>query len=133
MKAVVALAVLVLAGLMAYVRLAPDDPARWHVPVPQGGAGGALSLLTTPDPAAMLGRVAELASAEPRTIRLAGSVEEGRITWVVRSRIWGFPDYVTAEVAAEGLRLWSRQRYGSRDAGVNAARLKDWVDRLTAG
>jgi uncharacterized protein (DUF1499 family) len=72
--------------------------------------------------------------AAPRTRRLAGSVTEGRITWVQRSRLMAFPDHITAEVAAapEGTRLdvVSRQRYGSGELGVNAARLRDWLARL---
>ena len=46
----------------------------------------------------------------------------------------GFPDYITAEVAptAEGTRLdiFSRQRFGSSDMGVNAARLRNWLSQL---
>lgn len=128
---------LMVLGAAAWVRLAPDDPARWHVPVPQGAAKGAHTHLASPAPAEMLARLAAVAEATPRTRRLAGSVDEGRITWVVRSALWGFPDYVTAETVdaggVQGVNVWSRQRYGSGDAGVNARRLRDWVDRLTGG
>ena len=39
-----------------------------------------------------------VAMAWPRTERLAGGPEEGRITWVTRSALVGFPDYTTAAV-----------------------------------
>lgn len=66
----------------------------------------------------------------PRTLRLAGSVAEGRITWETRSLFWGFPDYATAEVRPDGLYNYARLRFGSSDFGVNAARLQDWLSRL---
>lgn len=131
--ALAALILLAVAGLMAYIRFAPDDPARWHVVVPQGGAGGAQTYLMSAAPADMLARLALLVAETPRATVVAGSVQEGRITWVVRSAFWGFPDYVTAEIWQDGVIVWSRQRYGSNDWGVNALRLKDWVERLTAG
>lgn len=134
---------LIAAGLMAYVRLAPDDPARWHVAVralsgEENAAGpglhevprGAVGFVPAADPGGVLAHLADIASASPRTKRLAGSLAEGRITWIVRSRLMGFPDYVTAETTAKGVRLWSRQRYGDRDAGVNLLRLTDWLGRL---
>lgn len=122
--------ILTVAGLMAYVRLAPDEVARWHVAVPAEVDGGALVEVSSLQPTAALARLAAVATAQPRSRLLAGSVAEGRITWVVRSLIWGFPDYVTAEVTAEGLRIWSRQRYGRGDYGVNAARLRRWLAAL---
>ena len=84
---------------------------------------------------AALTRLDEIALATPRTTRLAGSPEEGRITWVTRSALWGFPDYTTAQamthdVATSGVTLFARSRFGREDLGVNAARLRDWLSRL---
>ncbi|MFN6924093.1 MAG: DUF1499 domain-containing protein [Tabrizicola sp.] len=134
-----------LAGVVAlalYVRLAPSDPARWHVTPGAGGPWGEIvagdnsaSARLGPDvgpPGDLLARLDAIALATPRTTRLAGSVESGRITWVTRSRIWGFPDYTTAEARADGLYLLARSRFGQRDLGVNAARLTDWLARLQA-
>ena len=129
-----------LVGFAAYVRLVPSDPARWHVaPVAEGPwgevvAGEGWATLRLPpergDPAALLARLDAVALARPRTIRLAGSVEEGRITWVTRSALWGFPDYTTAEARADGLHVQARLRFGRGDMGVNAERLRDWLSRL---
>jgi uncharacterized protein (DUF1499 family) len=136
---------ILMAGGMAYVRLASDDPARWHVPVaPAGGecvvqaANAARARLHLPGvgPAEVLARLDGIALATPRTLRLAGGPAEGRVTWVTRSRLFGFPDYTTAEARADGadtvLTLHARARYGRGDMGVNAARLKDWIARLGA-
>jgi uncharacterized protein (DUF1499 family) len=130
-----------LVGFAVYVRLAPSDPARWHVaPVAEGAVGEVVvaglnraTLHLGPEagaPADLLARLDAVALATPRTIRLAGSVEEGRITWVTRSALWGFPDYASAEVRADGLHIDARSRFGQGDMGVNAARLRDWRDRL---
>jgi uncharacterized protein (DUF1499 family) len=124
-----------------YVRLAPSDPGRWHVAPVAGGPAGEVvvaglnsaTLRLGPEagaPADLLARLDAVALAAPRTTWLAGSVEEGRITWVTRSALWGFPDYTTAEVLPDGLGIAARSRFGSSDLGVNAARLRDWQGRL---
>ena len=134
-----------LAGVVAvglYIRLAPSDPARWHVKAGVDGPWGEIVAgdnsatvrlgLGAGPPGDLLARLDAIALATPRTTRLAGSVESGRITWVTRSLIWGFPDYTTAEARADGLYLLARSRFGQRDLGVNAARLADWLARLQA-
>lgn len=129
-------------GFAAYVRFAPSDPARWHqdpaeahawevgaswgevAPRPEGAA------LRLPPAEGLLARLDAVAMATPHTTRLAGSVEEGRITWVTRSALWGFPDYTTAEQKADGVYLDARLRFGKSDLGVNARRLTVWRDSL---
>jgi hypothetical protein len=132
-------------GAMAYVRLAPTDPADWNASTAiytwdHGGAwdqivpmmaGATLRLSDTKgSPADLLSRLDTIAMATPRTIRLAGSPTDGRITWETRSLIWGFPDYTTAEIRADGLYIFARQRFGIKDFGVNPARLSDWLAQL---
>jgi hypothetical protein len=143
MRLVSVAALLVGAALLSFaalVRLAPSDPARWHVaPLADGPwdevkpATGAATLrlsLGRGAPADLLARLDAVAMATPRTLRLAGSVAEGRITWITRSALWGFPDYTTAEAREDGLYIHARLRFGSDDMGVNAARLRDWLSRL---
>ena len=138
-----ALGALVLGGA-AYIRLAPSDPAVWHVGVAASGPADCamqaasdsarLSCLIDGAPGDVLARLDTVAVATPRTTRLAGSAEEGRITWVTRTRLWGFPDYTTAEARGEGgqtrLDVFARQRFGNNDWGVNAARLAAWKAAL---
>lgn len=124
----------------AYVRLAPSDIGRWHAsPKAEGpwgevvaGDGWATLRLTDParTPAALLAALDAVAVATPRTVRLAGSPDTGRITWVTRSALWGFPDYTTAEAREDGVYVFARLRFGRSDMGINAARLKDWQARL---
>jgi len=136
-------AVLIGAAVLAFaawVRLAPSNPAVWHVsPMVEGPwddfqtAPGAAMLrlsLAKGAPGDLLARLDAVAMAAPRTKRLAGSVTEGRITWVTRSALWGFPDYTTAEARADGLYIHARLRFGGDDLGVNADRLRDWLSRF---
>lgn len=132
------LLVLIVAGGMVYVRLAPSDPARWHV-APSGATSGGERRSVTLDgtmPQEALARLDAIALATPRTTRLAGSPEEGRITWITRSAVFGFPDYTTAAAHSEGtatvLDLHARQRFGRSDLGVNSARLDAWLGLLTS-
>ncbi|MCB2135535.1 MAG: DUF1499 domain-containing protein [Rhodobacteraceae bacterium] len=155
MRVAFALLLLIVAGGMAYIRLAPSDPARWHVdpgyaiefgglttfppgrdsvvPV-EGGAHAMITLFETSS-AEALSELDAIAVASPRTRRLAGTPEEGRMTWITRSAIFGFPDYTTAEVRPLGpmvnIDIYARLRFGRSDRGVNAARLRDWLEKLT--
>ncbi|HQU69543.1 MAG TPA: DUF1499 domain-containing protein [Albidovulum sp.] len=145
MRLALFLIVLIIAGGMAYIRLAPSDPARWNVdpppyadaiaPGPEGVTTvplGARARLAMPDasPEDLLARLDAIALATPRTTRLAGSPESGRITWITRSLIFGFPDYTTAQVSDAAIDLYARERFGRYDFGVNAARLRDWTGQL---
>lgn len=122
----VILIVVVLAG---YVRLAPSDPARWHRAV-VGDADriseGSVLRLAAVDLAAL----DQVARDWPRTSVLAGSVAEGRVTYLTRSAFWGFPDYTTVETRPNGVAIYARLRFGRRDFGVNGKRVASWLDAL---
>jgi len=125
-------------GLGLWVRLAPVEPSRWHVdptraPDPgQGGYRAGLDLPGTPEE--VLARLDAIALATPRTIRIAGAPDEGRISWQTRSRLWGFPDYTTAQARPrEGgtrLEILARLRFGKGDLGVNRTRVLGWIKAL---
>lgn len=132
------LAVLAL-GLAAYVRLAPSDPARWHVDpagAPDPGtpnfARADLVLPGTPEDVAA--RLAGVAAADGATVLAGGGLHT---TWISRSRLMGYPDFtsVRLEPAEGGVRLiaLARSRFGQSDLGVNRARLDRWLAGLRAG
>ena len=138
---IVVLIVVLVVGFALYVRMAPTDAAAWHIDPAQGvsGAGSAAegqdgSLLFEETPETLLARLDAIAMATPRTERLAGSPEEGRITYITRSALFGFPDYTTvsAEPTDTGakLQIFARLRFGSSDLGVNAERVKSWLSQL---
>ncbi len=131
-------------GVVAYVRLAPSDPAQWHVdpvaaedPGPAGvryvptAEGGPVPVYPVP-PEDLIVTFDAFAMAQPRVTRLAGSTAEGRITYIARTKWWGFPDYMTVEALALGpdrstLAILSRLRFGGSDLGVNRARTDAWL------
>ena len=134
-------------GLFGWIRLAPSDPARWHVdplavvtPVAEGHAllrpegGDAAAPVYALPPGDLLAAFDRVAKAQPRVEVLAGSVASGMITYVARSRLMGFPDYLTVRaLPAEGgstLAIFSRQRFGLKDMGVNQARVAAWLAAL---
>jgi hypothetical protein len=138
-------ALLILAD--AWLRLAPVDVARWHADIGAPGyapPANAAVFCTRPggrdapdltDPAALLAALDTIALATPRTQRLAGSPEDGRITWITRSRLMGYPDFTTAAILggagnARRFCVIARQGFGRYDWGVNAARLGGWMQAL---
>ncbi len=120
--------------LMLYVRLAPTDVAKWHVAppdTPREMAGGVVMVLAGDEN--LLVALAKVAEAADRTHLLAGSIESGLLTYVTRSRIWGFPDYTTLALTNDGqIIVYARLRFGQSDLGVNKARLVDWIGQLKA-
>ncbi len=144
MKFLLWIVLLAVVLLFAYVRLAPVDPGVWHVD-PRSGHKGKGRWLILPDAApvlsrdgesagALLARLDAIARATPRTMVIAGSVAEGRITYETRSQFWGFPDYSTVEaVAVPGgatLAIYARLRFGRGDMGVNRRRVENWLGLL---
>ncbi|MCU0911304.1 MAG: DUF1499 domain-containing protein [Rhodobacteraceae bacterium] len=134
-KVMLAALVLAVAGAALWVRLAPADPADWHRPTAlrdpgdERGAGSfaATRLLGERSGTEVLAALDAAALATPRTRRLAGSPEEGIVTWVTRSALWGFPDYTTAWVQADSFTVYGRLRFGRSDFGVNEARVRAWL------
>jgi hypothetical protein len=143
---IVLVIVVVVGAFAAWVRLAPTDPAAWHVEPataepgpgrfvvkPEGGDIDG-PLLEMP-PREALAALDAVARATPRTRAIAGSVDEGRITYLTRSALWGFPDFTTVEaVPAEGgsrLVIFARLRFGQDDMGVNEARVRGWLAQLS--
>jgi uncharacterized protein (DUF1499 family) len=151
-----AAAVLLAAGTAyAVINFVEDDPARWHVdPATVRLSGKPNEYLaaprgTTADPAdaetrlypesprALLARLDAIARAQPRTRVVAGDPDSLMITYMQRSRVFGFPDYVTVKAVATeggaGLIIWSRARYGRSDFGVNRSRVEAWLAALDRG
>jgi hypothetical protein len=121
-------------GIGLYVRLAPSDPGRWHA-MPEemdnlDMEGGVKRVVDAGE--GDLARLHDIAIATTRTRVLAGSVEEGMITYVTRSRLFGFPDYTTIHLSENRIEIHARLRFGRSDLGVNAARVDAWLAALRA-
>jgi uncharacterized protein (DUF1499 family) len=132
------------AGAAAWVRFAPSDPEAWHVaPLRAADPGRAGYLLTASNadnpvfeagPGDLLAALDGIARATPRTTVLTGSVAEGRITYITRSRFWGVPDFTSVSATevdgGSQLVIFARLRFGRSDLGVNKARVLSWMDQL---
>ena len=119
MKYLVLFVLVLLAGLWLYVRFAPSDPARWPVDpetadAPAGGSFRTRFEMAVP-PEAALSAVQAVALETPRTKVFAGAPHDRRITFVTRSRFWGFPDYTTVAATdhSGGSRLTAAPIWGS--------------------
>lgn len=132
----IGLLLLIIGGVMLYIRLAPSDPARWHVdplsaPDPATPNFARLNLMLTAPPDTVAARLSAHAEAEGGQ-RLAG--DDRHATWLMRTPLMGYPDFVSVRLIPEagGTRIvaLSRSRFGHGDHGVNAARLARWQDAL---
>lgn len=127
--------VVALVGLGLWVRLAPSDPARWHMPIKgdkdKDFKAGALRVIA--GNAARFEALDGIIRGTERTQVLAGSVAEGRVSYVTRSKLWGFPDYTTVELRGDQMAIYGRLRFGRSDLGVNKARISGWLKALAQG
>lgn len=142
MNTALIIVVAALLALLLAIRLAPSDPVTWNVdPLTAADPGHRGVRLVPPDakvyslaPEVLLTAFDRVAMAAPRTKRLAGSVADGQITYVTRTKWLGFPDYLTVRVVAEAdgasLAILSRSRFGGYDYNVNRTRVAAWLATL---
>jgi uncharacterized protein (DUF1499 family) len=137
LKAIGAVLILI-GGAWVWVNFAPINAQTVHRDPAEGADGGASAVVELTLPAtteAALSRLHGVVMHDAKTAMIAGDPSDGRVTYVQRSNLWGFPDIITASAVEDGvgsrLRIWSRSRFGSYDFGVNRARLERWVERIT--
>lgn len=149
-KVLIALVIVGLLGTAIGMRMTTDTAADWHVdPATSERTGRPNDYLVAPagvtkadpDRAAMVHALPAEdllflfdAVARPSSTVLAGSVKDKHITYVQRTAVMGFPDYVTVKaVDVDGgasLIIWSRSRYGYSDMGVNQDRIDAWLAQI---
>lgn len=124
--------ILLVVGGLAWIRLAPSDPAVWHVDpkvtADQDLADGVRRRIPAQD--GTFEALDRIILATPRTEVLEGSVEAGKRTYVTRSQWMGFPDYTTVMQNEDVLELHARLRFGQSDLGVNKTRVDGWLAQL---
>lgn len=150
-----AAALLAIASAYGVINLADDNPARWNLdPAEVVRTGRPNDFLAAPpgatraradidtvvypvSPAMLLERYAAVAMAQPRVRQFDAVPGADVITFIQRSAIIGFPDYISVRaVVVEGgsaLIVYSRSRYGHGDIGVNRARVEAWLALLDRG
>lgn len=137
-----------LLALVAWVRFAKDDPTVWHVdPLTVVKHKNPNQFLLLPDgerrqspvfdmPAADLAETFQkVALGADRVAKLATSEDGLWCTYVQRSNLMRYPDYISVRFIelADGkstLAVYSRSRFGRKDFGVNKARVKAWIGAM---
>lgn len=140
-------------GIRLGMEKSKDDPAVWHVDpltsdnpstpnwhrrVPTDAtvdrhADRDAHPPTFEAPAAELGAAFDaVATADDNVEVLAGSAGDGFVTYVQRSNLFKFPDYVSVRFidlpdGGSTLAIFSRARYGQKDFDVNEKRVDRWV------
>mgnify|MGYP001793304247 CR=1 FL=1 len=144
------LAALTAVAAAVYFRVVPDDPGVWHVdPEIAERTGRANDYVVAPDTLTTIAsnRASPIFEVPPRELmflfdsiamgsakRIAGSVDDMHVTYVQRSLVLGYPDYISAKsVEVKGgsaLIIYSRSRFGYSDMGVNQARIDRWLAQI---
>ncbi len=134
-------------AMVLWVRVAPSDATQWHVD-PETVEKGARpnqylmrdgqdtdSMIFDMEPADLAAKFDQIALAQPKVSVLAGRAEDGHVTYVQRTNLMAYPDYISVKITAENggksrLSIYSRSRFGRSDLGVNKARVKAWIAAL---
>lgn len=145
MKTIGLIALIVLCAILvslAWVRFAPAKADRYHVapgsePKPEG-RGVQLLGEDAPyfeaSPSAVEAALRAVAARKGRVKLVAESENPRRMTYLARTKIVGFPDYMTFEFSPEGagtrLEVLSRARFAGYDWDVNAKRVEIWTRQI---
>tara|TARA_B110000305_G_C19214571_1_gene527563 strand:+ start:100 stop:546 length:447 start_codon:yes stop_codon:yes gene_type:complete len=67
--------------------------------------------------------------------KVFGDISSGLITYVCRSKMFGFPDYASINfknlgINKSSLSIFSRSRFGRYDFGKNKQRIQKWLTEL---
>ncbi|MEM9228808.1 MAG: DUF1499 domain-containing protein [Pseudomonadota bacterium] len=152
---IILLGILALGGYLAYtVQTVTHDPAVWHVDpleVPPSDTPNSFRIAIpefTEHPvdlqapiyavdAITLSRAFDtFVIGQPRVERVAGTPEEGWLTYVQRTPQLQLPDYISArfynleDTGQSTLAIYSRSRFGYGDLGVNGARVRAWLGAI---
>lgn len=141
----IALALVV--GAAVWVRFAPSDPSTWHVDpeivvktsrpnqfLMRDGADSD-SLIFDETPEHLAKRFHKFAMAKPGVSKLAGEPQGLWNTYIQRSKLMAYPDYISVKISETDtgkarLVVYSRARFGRSDLGVNKARIINWTTAL---
>jgi hypothetical protein len=125
---------------LVWVRFAPNDITKWHFDPSVEYTSKRpnyfqqdYTLETSIDDLIAKWQTPERGS-EKLSI-LAGDLQDGFVTYMVRTPLIGYPDYVSIKIAAldsttTSLKVLSRSRFGRSDLGLNKKRISAWIVAL---
>lgn len=131
-------------GFVLWVRFSRDDTIRWHLdPLVTVLSGKPNQFLLEAKNAPVFDVKAKVlaetfdkvALARPNVRLLAGSIDDLWLTYVQRSALMRYPDYISVRFldrpdGTATLAVFSRSRFGYSDLGVNQKRVNAWVVAL---
>ena len=131
-------AVVIVSAFAIWVRIAPTDTASWHVDPSIKQDKSARSFQTNAEFKGIAEGVGLLetdpALPDERSSVIAGSPEDGFVTYMLRTRTFGYPDFLSAKWVPNYkggvLYIYSRSRFGYSDLGRNKRRVLEWIKRL---
>ena len=149
---IAALAVLTTAGVAIFMRTLDHPIETWHADptevvrgqvqndylvAPEGASRSEPNRLFEArdiSPKDLLFLFDSIAANAPRTAQIAMDEDGLTVTYVQKSMLFAFPDYISVKAVpvgeGAGLVIWSRSRFGVSDLGVNGARIDDWLVKL---
>lgn len=127
----VLLFMLLVVAILAFIRLSPNDPAKWHTEITsfenKDMPGGVIRVID--GDAAKLRRLDEVIGSTGGQM-IGGSVDAGHMTYISRTAVIAFPDFTTVQLKDGKIALYGRLRFGSYDMGVNKRRIDAWLVTL---
>lgn len=137
----------VIVAALLWFRFAPSDPSVWHKDPAtvqktakpnqflMRDGGDAAAEVFDISPAKLATAFHKVAMSQPRVSVLTEADNDYWITYVQRSKLMGYPDYISIRIEPvdedkSALLVYSRSRFGRSDLGVNKARVKDWLGQL---
>ena len=110
-----------------WYRLTPDS-----VPADRDGQRDGSAPVFAVDAATLAAAFDAVALGDERVEVIAGSATDGFVTYMQRSALFGFPDFVSVKfLDVEGgssLSIFARAQFGKSDLNVNEQRVNTWVD-----
>lgn len=127
--------------VMAYIRFAPSKSAVWVLdPVSASATGKPNEYRLTGDAAPVFDMPAQglfklvggFILSQKRVGLLAENTNTLEATYIQRSRLIGYPDYISIKITIVNanqsrLEVFSRSRFGHSDLGVNKRRIDQWI------
>lgn len=145
MKTILAGVALVILAAVAYVRFVPGRVKAWHVDpllakkpnrpnafIMRPGTGKYPAREYDVDAAVLAQAFDDFVLAQPNVKQLAGGPGAGFTTYVARTPLMGYPDYISVRAVDLGggraaLVVFSRARFGYSDGGMNRKRMLLWL------
>ncbi len=130
--------------VMAYIRFAPSKYAVWVLdPVSASSTGKPNEYRLTGNTAPVFHMptqdlfklVGGFILSQKRVHLLAENTNTFEATYVQRSLLMGYPDYISIKITAVNanqsrLEVFSRSRFGHSDLGVNKRRIDQWISAI---